>query len=164
MMHSYLKDCTIFNIYIFQIPHTTGAIPEPGLILQFLLHLIFGNEKLLKLEFLTDFYESRGLFKCENKIYIFETKLAQTAINKLDKGAEDYLSNSPLKETFLGSSSKSPEVRRAIAALFRKSTLEEKGGLIIKDVMNMCDKIEEETGQGMLKRATCIKGLFLAPL
>ena len=42
-------------------------------------------------------------------------------------------------------------MRRAIAALFRKSTLEEKGGLIIKDVMNMCDKIEEETGQGRLK-------------
>ena len=110
--------------------------------------MVFGNEKLLKLEFLTDFYESRGLFRYENKIYIFETKLAQTAINKLEKGAEEYLKNSPLKETFLGSSSKSPEVRRAIATLFRKTTLEEKGDLIVKDVMNMCDKIEEETKRG----------------
>ena len=81
-------------------------------------------------------------------IYIFDQKLAQSAINKLEKGAEEYLKNSPLKETFLMSSSRSPEIRRAIATLFRKSTLEEKGGLIIKDVMNMCDKIEREANEG----------------
>ena len=138
----------IHHAIYFQIPHTKGTIPQPGVLLHFLLYLVFGSEKLLKLEFLSDFYQSRGLFKYDNKIYIFETKLAQTAINKLEKGAEEYLKNSPLKETFLGSSSKSPEIRRAIAALFRKSTLEEKGGLIIRDVMNMCDKIEDESKQG----------------
>lgn len=132
----------------FQIPHTKGTIPQPGVLLHFLLYLVFGNERLLKLEFLCDFYQSRGIFKYDKKFYIFDTKLAQTAINKLEKGAEEYLKNSPLKETFLGSSSKSPEIRRAIAALFRKSTLEEKGDLIIQDVMNMCDKIEDESKQG----------------
>ena len=133
-----------------QIPHANRTIPQPGLVLHLLLYFVFGKQKLSKLEFLSEFYQSRGLFKYENKIYIFEPKLAQTVINKLEKGAEEYLKNSPLKETFLGSSSKSPEVRRAIAALFRKSTLEEKGGLIIKDVINMCNKIEEETKEGRL--------------
>ena len=90
------------------------------------------------------------MFRYDSKIYIFDTKLAQSAVNKLEKGAEEYLKNSPLKDTFLKSSSKSPEIRRAIAALFRKSTLEEKGELIIKDVMNMCDKIEEEANEGKI--------------
>ena len=135
-------------VFEFQIPHAKGSIPQPGILLQFILYLAFGNEKLLKLEGLTDFYECRGLFKYEGMIYIFDPKLAQSAINKLEKGAEEYLKNSPLKETFLMSSSRSPEIRRAIATLFRKSTLEEKGGLIIKDVMNMCDKIEGEANEG----------------
>ena len=141
--------CRCLSSY-FQLPHTKGGIPEPGVILHVLLCLAFGNEKLLKLEFLTDFYESRGLFRYGSKIYMFDTKLAQSAINKLEKGAEEFLKNSPLKETFLKSSSKSPEFRRAIASLFRKSTLEEKGELIIKDVMNMCDKIEEEANEGKI--------------
>ncbi|KAK3594323.1 hypothetical protein CHS0354_024259, partial [Potamilus streckersoni] len=116
-------------------------IPEPGVVLQFLLSLVFGDEKLQKLEFLTDFYYKYGLFRYETKIYIFDPKLAHTAINKLEKGAEDYLKNSPLKETFLGSSSKSPEVRRAIASIFRKTSIEERGKLIIADVDNLCEKI-----------------------
>ena len=44
----------------------------------------------------------------------------------------------------------SPEIRRAIATLFRKSTLEEKGELIIKDVLNMCNKIEKEANEGKI--------------
>ena len=136
------------HFFEFQIPYAKGSIPQPGIILQFILNLAFGNEKLLKLECLTDFYECRGLFKYEGMIYIFDPKLAQSAINKLEKGAEEYLKNSPLKETFLMSSSRSPDIRRAIATLFRKSTLEENGGLIIKDVMNMCDKIEGEANEG----------------
>ena len=87
-------------VFQFQMPYAKGSIPEPGILLQFILYLAFGNEKLLKLECLTDFYERRGLFKYEGMIYIFDPKLAQSAINKLEKGAEEYLKNSPLKENF----------------------------------------------------------------
>lgn len=39
-------------------------------------------------------------------------------------------------------------MRRAIATIFRKTVLEEKGDLIIKDVEMFCDKIGEETSVG----------------
>ena len=45
--------------------------------------------------------------------------MSQSAINKLDKGAVDYLQDSPLSDSFLGSADRSPETRRAIAAIFR---------------------------------------------
>ncbi|KAH3855024.1 cytochrome P450 3A15-like [Dreissena polymorpha] len=137
--------CFIQNL----LPCIKGRIPEPGRWLHALLDVIHrGENKLFKLESLTDFYHTYGLFRFENKVYIFDPKLTQTVINKLEKGAGDYLENSPLKDTFLGSSSRSPEIRRAIAALFRKSTLEERGGLIIADVDNMCNKIGLEAKEG----------------
>lgn len=91
---------------------------------------------------MTEFYHNYGLYRFDNKIYIFEQKLAQTAINKLEKGAENYLEDSPLKDTFLGSSSKSPETRRAIAAIFRKSSIEEKYTSMIEDIDKMCSKMK----------------------
>ncbi|KAJ8308119.1 hypothetical protein KUTeg_012993 [Tegillarca granosa] len=99
--------------------------------------MLYGKDKLKKLEFLTEFYHNYGLYKFDDKIYIFDQKLAQTAINKLEKGAENYLEDSPLKDTFLGSSSKSPETRRAIAAIFRKSSIEEKCTSMTKCVRKM---------------------------
>ena len=79
---------------------------------------------------------------------MFDPKLTQTVINKLEKGAGDYLEDSPLKDTFLGSTNRSPEVRRAIAALFRKGTLEERGQLIIQDVETMCGHLKEKAHTG----------------
>ncbi|XP_053394892.1 steroid 17-alpha-hydroxylase/17,20 lyase-like [Mercenaria mercenaria] len=136
------------------LPHRKGTIPEAGFILNKLLDLLFEDDNLLKLEFLTDFYEDFGLFRFDNKIYIFDQKLTQTVINKLEKGAQDYLENSPLKDTILGSTNRSPEVRRAIATIFRKSVLEEKGNLIIKDVEKLCDNIAEEANAGQLVNVT----------
>lgn len=131
-----------------QLPHRRGAIPEAGIILNNLLELVFHDDNLLKLEFLTDFYQEYGLFRFDDKIYMFDQKLTQTVINKLEKGAHDYLENSPLKNTILGSTNRSPEVRRAIATIFRKSVLEEKGNLIIQDVEKFCDKMSEEAKEG----------------
>ncbi|XP_053402556.1 steroid 17-alpha-hydroxylase/17,20 lyase-like [Mercenaria mercenaria] len=136
------------------LPHRKGTIPEAGFILNKLLESVFGDDNLLKLEFLTDFYEDFGLFRFDNKIYIFDQKLTQTVINKLEKGAHDYLENSPLKDTILGSTNRSPEVRRAIATIFRKSVLEEKGNLIIKDVEKFCDNIADEANAGQLVNVT----------
>jgi hypothetical protein len=130
------------------LPHKKGHIPEAGIVVNKLLDIVFNDDNLLKLEFLTDFYEKFGLFRFDNKVYIFDHKLTQTVINKLEKGAHDYLENSPLKDTILGSTNRSPEVRRAIATIFRKSVLEEKGNLIIKDVEKFCDKIADEANAG----------------
>ena len=123
-----------------------GYIPEPNAVINGLLRLTFGDDKLKKLEYLTDFYHRYGIFKYETKIYIVNPRLAQTAINKLEKGAENYLEDSPLKDTFLGSSQKSPETRRAIAAIFRKTSVEERGNMMIQDIDNMCSKMAEELG------------------
>lgn len=131
-----------------QLPRSKGYIPEPNFILNFILEIISDGNKLYKLEAFTDFYKKYGAFRFENKLFIFNPKLTQTVINKLEKGAENYLKDSPLKDTFLGSSSRSPEVRRAIAALFRKNTLEENGRLIIKDVEKMCDHLRNLARQG----------------
>ncbi|XP_048770086.2 uncharacterized protein LOC125676234 isoform X3 [Ostrea edulis] len=127
-----------------QIPPTKGRIPEPGTLFQKLLSLRFGEDKLKKLEFLTEFYFHYGLFKFDSKIYIFNSKLAQQAIYKLEKGAEHYLENSPLKNTFLGSSQKSPETRRAIASLFRKTSIEERAVIMMGDIQEMCKKFRGE--------------------
>ncbi|XP_061171176.1 cytochrome P450 4Z1-like [Saccostrea echinata] len=120
------------------VPLTKGYIPEPGRFLRTLLTLTFHGDKLKKLEFLTEYYFYYGLFKFDAKIYIFNPKLAQHAIYKLEKGAEHYLENSPLKNTFLGSSQKSPETRRAIASLFRKTSIEERAAIMISDIQKMC--------------------------
>ncbi|WAR19166.1 CP17A-like protein [Mya arenaria] len=135
-------------------PRRKGYIPEPGALLNLLMEANHCDDKLLKLESLTDFYSKYGLFRYENKVYIFDPKLTQTVINKLEKGAGDYLDNSPLKDTFLGSSSRNPEIRRAIAELFRKSTLHGKGGLIIQDVENMCTRMQKESEAGQLINMT----------
>lgn len=137
------------------LPRSKGAIPRPGFIIEYLLQILFADDNLLKLEYLTDFYEDYGLFRFfDNKVYIFDHKLTQSVINKLEKGAHDYLENSPLKDTILGSTNRSPEVRRAIAAIFRKSVLEEKGGLIIKDVEKFCASISKEAKSGQLINVT----------
>ncbi|XP_052767961.1 uncharacterized protein LOC128208438 [Mya arenaria] len=136
------------------LPRRKGYIPEPGALLNLLMEANHCDDKLLKLESLTDFYSKYGLFRYENKVYIFDPKLTQTVINKLEKGAGDYLDNSPLKDTFLGSSSRNPEIRRAIAELFRKSTLHGKGGLIIQDVENMCTRMQKESEAGQLINMT----------
>ena len=113
--------------------------------INFLLKCIFGNDKLQKLEFLSEFYHKYGLFRYDNKIYIVDQKKAQTAINKLEKGAEHYLDESPLKDTFLGSSQKSPETRRAIASLFRKTSIEERASIMVDDIEKMCSKIKQQS-------------------
>lgn len=99
----------------------------------------------MKLEFLSEYYFYYRLFKFESKIYIFNPRLAQQAIYKLEKGAEHYLENSPLKNTFLGSSQKSPETRRAIASLFRRTSIEERAAIMIDDIQKMCEKFRGET-------------------
>ncbi|KAK3093312.1 hypothetical protein FSP39_013961 [Pinctada imbricata] len=142
--HFFINDKRIFE-NLFQIPYSAGTIPEPSLLTHALLRLKFGSNKLSKLEYLTDYYNKEGLFKYDAKIYIVDPKLAQTAINKLEKGAENYLEDSPLKDTFLGSSQKSPETRRAIAAIFRKTSIEEKSNMMIKDIDLMCEKMKVET-------------------
>lgn len=111
----------------------------------FLLKCTFGNDKLQKLEFLSEFYHKYGLFRYDDKIYIVDQKKAQTAINKLEKGAEHYLDESPLKDTFLGSSQKSPETRRAIASLFRKTSIEERASIMVDDIEKMCSKIKQQS-------------------
>ncbi|XP_069115440.1 uncharacterized protein [Argopecten irradians] len=120
-----------------------STIPETGVIVDTLLYGLFGDDKLLKLEYLCQFYHKFGLYKYEKKIYIFDEKMAQTAINKLDKGADHYLEDSPLKDTFLGSSQKSPETRRAIASIFRKTSIDERGHIMIRDLDFMCDNIQD---------------------
>lgn len=134
----------ILKRFLMQIPPTKGRIPEPGTLFRKLLSLRFGEDKLKKLEFLTEFYFHYGLFKFDSKIYIFNSKLAQQAIYKLEKGAEHYLENSPLKNTFLGSSQKSPETRRAIASLFRKTSIEERAVIMMGDIQEMCKKFRGE--------------------
>ncbi|VDI72211.1 Hypothetical predicted protein [Mytilus galloprovincialis] len=119
----------------------SGSIPSPCWAVRYMLQKAFGNDKLSKLEFLTQFYHNDGLFCLDNKIYIFDQKLAQAAINKLEKGAEHYLNDSPLKDTFLGSSQKSPETRRAVASLFRKTSIEERASWIFEDTKRICSKI-----------------------
>lgn len=99
----------------------------------------------MKLEFLTEFYFKNGLFQFDGKLYIFDPKLAKTAINKLEKGGEQYLEESPLKDTFLGSPQKSPETRRAIASIFRKTSIEGRASLIVDDVKKMCNKIKKDS-------------------
>lgn len=110
-----------------------------------LLTLGYGGDKLSKLEFLSEYYFYYGLFKFESKNYIFNPRLAQHAIYKLEKGAEHYLENSPLKNTFLGSSQKSPETRRAIASLFRRTSIEERAAIMMGDIQKMCEKFRGET-------------------
>lgn len=132
--------------WIFQlIPLKKNRIPEPGGLLVTLLTLGYGGDKLSKLEFLSEYYFYYGLFKFESKIYIFNPRLAQHAIYKLEKGAEHYLENSPLKNTFLGSSQKSPETRRAIASLFRRTSIEERAAIMMGDIQKMCEKFRGET-------------------
>ncbi|XP_052058454.1 cytochrome P450 4Z1-like isoform X1 [Mytilus californianus] len=149
--HQILSFCCIFCLklisYIINVMpwFSDGSIPNPSLIIQYLLQKTFGDEKLKKLELLTQFYHKQGLFRFDDKIYIFNQKLAQTAINKLEKGAEKYLDNSPLKDTFLGSSQKSPETRRAIASLFRKTSIEERASLMTEDIKKMCLKIKQQS-------------------
>ena len=127
---------------------SSKTIPEPTYIEQLCLHMLYGNDKLKKLEHLTDHFNKQGLFHYDGKVYIFNEKLAQTAINKLEKGADHYLEDSPLKDTFLGSSQKSPDVRRAIASIFRKSSIDEKGFIMLDDIHKLCDKITRESKHG----------------
>ncbi|OWF55695.1 cytochrome P450 3A28-like [Mizuhopecten yessoensis] len=119
------------------------TIPETGSVVKTLLHQLFGDDKLKKLEYLCQFYHKYGLYRYEGKIYLFEERIAQTAINKLDKGADNYLEDSPLKDTFLGSSQKSPETRRAIASIFRKTSIDERGQVMIRDLDLLCQNIRE---------------------
>lgn len=120
-------------------------IPKLNWLTNFLLNLIYGKDKLKKLEFLTEFYHKNGIFYFDKKIYIVDQKIAQTAINKLEKGAENYLDESPLKDTFLGSSQKSPETRRAVASLFRKTSIEERASVMVADIKKMCLKIKQNS-------------------
>uniref|UniRef100_K1PLS9 Cytochrome P450 4Z1 n=1 Tax=Magallana gigas TaxID=29159 RepID=K1PLS9_MAGGI len=126
------------------IPVLKNRIPKPGGWLMSLLTLGYGGDKLLKLEFLSEYYFYYGLFKFESKIYIFNPRLVRHAINKLEKGAEHYLENSPLKNTLLGSSQKYPETRRAIASLFRKTSIEERAAIMMGDIQEMCEKFRGE--------------------
>ncbi|XP_022346094.2 uncharacterized protein LOC111138426 [Crassostrea virginica] len=131
--------------WIFQlIPPVKSRIPSPGSCLLTLLTLAFEHDKLQKLEFLSEFYFYYGLFKFDGKIYIFNPRLAQQAIYKLEKGAEHYLENSPLKNTFLGSSQKSPETRRAIASLFRKTSIDERAKIMMSDIQKMCEQFRTD--------------------
>ena len=109
-----------------------------------LLTLAFEHDKLQKLEFLSEFYFYYGLFKFDGKIYILNPRLAQQAIYKLEKGAKHYLENSPLKNTFLGSSQKSPETRRAIASLFRKTSIDERATIMMSDIQKMCEQFRSD--------------------
>ena len=63
-------------------------------------------------------------------------------INKLDKGAHDYLENSPLNESLLGHSEKSPAVRHVIASTFRKSNMELRGPAMVEVVKKTVQKIK----------------------
>ncbi|XP_071080924.1 cytochrome P450 3A41-like [Haliotis cracherodii] len=122
-----------------------STIPEPCYVLDLGLKAIFGNNKLKILEFLFEHFFSHGLFRYEDKIYIIDAKYCQAVINRSEKGGEKYLSNSPLENSFLGSPNKSPETRRSISAIFRKSNMEERGLLMIKDIEKMIQIISKNT-------------------
>lgn len=100
-------------------PRYSATAPEPGVLLTSLLKLVYPGHQLKQLECLADIYFRYGLFKHGGYIYLLEPRMSQSAINKLDKGAVDYLQDSPLSDSFLGSADRSPETRRAIAAIFR---------------------------------------------
>lgn len=100
-------------------PRSSATAPEPGALLTSLLKLVYPGHQLKQLECLSDIYFRYGLFKHGGYIYLLEPRMSQSAINKLDKGAVDYLQNSPLSDSFLGSADRSPDTRRAIAAIFR---------------------------------------------
>ncbi|XP_067681618.1 cytochrome P450 3A17-like [Haliotis asinina] len=121
------------------------TIPEPCYVLDLVLKVVYCNNRLRILDFLFEHFFSYGLFRYEDKVYVTDVKYCQAVIHKSDKGGEKYLSNSPLGGSFLGSSNKSPETRRSIAAIFRKSNMEEKGLLMIKDIEKMIKMISKST-------------------
>ncbi|KAK7104812.1 cytochrome P450 3A41-like [Littorina saxatilis] len=119
--------------------------PQPSYFLTSVLKLIYPGHELKQLECLTDIYFRYGLFQHGGYIYLLDPRMSQSAINKLDKGAVEYLQNSPLSDSFLGSSDRSPETRRAIAAIFRKSNMEANAGKMIQVIERTVEKISRQS-------------------
>lgn len=117
------------------------APPSPGLVLRTVVRLLYPGQPLRQLEALGEVYWAQGVFSHGGYVYVLQPRLAQQAIGRLEKGAQDFLAASPLQASFLGAPNRSPDTRRALAAIFRKTNMEKKAPKMIAVIERAIQKM-----------------------